>query len=62
LLQDSLFSFAAPDTKTPLDEISLSDGSVEDASWVRLSAAAGCAVESAKGNQRHRDVESVIPV
>ena len=37
LLQDSLFAFAAPDTKTPLDEISLDDGSVEDASWVSKS-------------------------
>lgn len=34
LLQDSLFSFPAPDTKTPLDELGLDDGSVEDASWV----------------------------
>lgn len=33
LLQDSLFSFASAETKTPLDEISLDDGSVEDASW-----------------------------
>jgi len=43
LLEDAFFltpvehlSFVASDTKTPLDELSLESGSVEDASWVSV--------------------------
>eukprot|EP00287_Rhodomonas_sp_CCMP768_P008431 CAMPEP_0196726260 /NCGR_PEP_ID=MMETSP1091-20130531/7582_1 /TAXON_ID=302021 /ORGANISM="Rhodomonas sp., Strain CCMP768" /LENGTH=356 /DNA_ID=CAMNT_0042068661 /DNA_START=29 /DNA_END=1096 /DNA_ORIENTATION=- len=52
LLQDSLFKFATHDSKIPLDEITLTDGSVEDASW-EMKAANMLRVKSAEGKISH---------
>ncbi|EKX48925.1 hypothetical protein GUITHDRAFT_136551 [Guillardia theta CCMP2712] len=49
LLQDCLFEFPSHDSKTPTDEFSLCDGTIEDASWeLKLANALRVTTESGK--------------
>ena len=50
LLQDSLFSFKSHESKTPLDEVALMGGSVDDASW-ELKQANALRVETDRGQK-----------